>query len=249
MRFKCRRWLCVLLTVLLLLPVLPSAAAFAAQTEQPQAGAIRGESDGIREQLQAVRNRLVLLYQQIRALLGLGNAAIRDSAQRLGIDLLPVPTCAVLSEEKGAWADAALLSPSDAGYHDIFALFGFRTGDGGLPVRIRRNPLFQTEQYRLSVKKDGIYITASNRRGVFCAVSTLAQLVKNGKIVAAEIWDRPAEQARGVIEGFYGQAWTHEFRLELFSFMGKYKLNTYIYARRTTRSTAPNGGSCIPAQS
>lgn len=34
----------------------------------------------------------------------------------------------------------------------------------------------------------------------------------------------------GVIEGFYGKPWTHEERLELFDWMGRWGLNTYLYA-------------------
>jgi len=34
----------------------------------------------------------------------------------------------------------------------------------------------------------------------------------------------------GVIEGFYGQPWTHEQRLELLSWMGDWGLDTYLYA-------------------
>src|SRR5215472_2502069 len=34
----------------------------------------------------------------------------------------------------------------------------------------------------------------------------------------------------GVIEGFYGQPWTHQERLELFDWMARWGLNTYLYA-------------------
>ena len=35
---------------------------------------------------------------------------------------------------------------------------------------------------------------------------------------------------RGVIEGFYGKPWSNSQRLNMFNFMGKEKLNTYVYA-------------------
>ncbi|MBQ9478849.1 MAG: beta-N-acetylglucosaminidase domain-containing protein, partial [Selenomonadaceae bacterium] len=35
---------------------------------------------------------------------------------------------------------------------------------------------------------------------------------------------------RGVIEGFYGQPWSHQQRLELMSFCREHNLNAYIYA-------------------
>ena len=86
------------------------------------------------------------------------------------------------------------------------------------------------EGYRLSVNDGGIEIAASGERGVMNAVATLTQLRSGNAIYAADVDDAPDVPYRGVIEGFYGAAWTHDFRLELFRFMGQCKLNTYIYA-------------------
>ena len=35
---------------------------------------------------------------------------------------------------------------------------------------------------------------------------------------------------RGVLEGFYGNPWTHEQRLELLGFMASRGMNTFVYA-------------------
>ncbi len=148
----------------------------------------------------------------------------------LEVDLRPVPVNASISVKGEDSAPAALLSPSDGEYNDVFALFGFETGEGGLPVTVNTDASLEEEEYKLKVAKDGVTVTASGRRGVFTAVSTLAQLRFDGRLAAAEIEDKPAVAYRGVIEGFYGTAWTRQFRLDLFSFMGKYKLNTYMYA-------------------
>lgn len=146
----------------------------------------------------------------------------------LQIDVRPVPSRAVISVKGEDSAPAALLTPTD--YGDIFELFGFNVGEGGLPVEIKTDTSLGEEEYKLTVKSDGAEITASGRRGVFSAVSTLSQLQYDGRLAAAVIEDKPQVAFRGVIEGFYGTAWTHSFRLDLFSFMGKYKLNSYIYA-------------------
>ena len=148
----------------------------------------------------------------------------------LQIDLRPVPASAVISEKGADSAPAALLTLSDPEFEDIFALFGFQTGEGGLPVEIDLDPTLEEEDYKLTVTSDGVKLSAPGRRGVFLAVSTLAQLRYDGRLAAAVIEDSPEVPYRGVIEGFYGVAWTHSFRLDLFEFMGKYKLNTYIYA-------------------
>lgn len=159
-----------------------------------------------------------------------GTPAPEKYTGRLSVDVRPVPVSAVISDRGEDSADASLLSLSSDEYGDIFGSFGFETGEGGLPVTVTLDPGLSTEEYELSVKADGAEITASGRRGVFLAVSTMAQLRFDGRIAAAEISDKPAVPFRGVIEGFYGKAWTHDFRLDLFRFMGRYKLNTYIYA-------------------
>ena len=48
---------------------------------------------------------------------------------------------------------------------------------------------------------------------------------------------------RGVIEGFYGNPWTHEQRLDCIRFIGRHGMNTSCTARRTTRSSAVAGAS------
>ena len=44
-----------------------------------------------------------------------------------------------------------------------------------------------------------------------------------------EIRDWPSISCRGVIEGFYGNPWSHEDRLRQFEFYGKHRLNIYVY--------------------
>ena len=44
-----------------------------------------------------------------------------------------------------------------------------------------------------------------------------------------EVRDWPSVSLRGVIEGFYGNPWSHEDRLRQFEFYGKRRLNIYVY--------------------
>ncbi|MBO5077346.1 MAG: beta-N-acetylglucosaminidase domain-containing protein [Clostridia bacterium] len=101
---------------------------------------------------------------------------------------------------------------------------------GAAHVAIRYDTALKSEDYELIVNSDGVQIRAGSAAGGLNAVATLRQLRKGDKLTCATISDAPDTPLRGVIEGFYGTAWTHEFRLDLFRFMGKYKLNTYIYA-------------------
>lgn len=92
------------------------------------------------------------------------------------------------------------------------------------------DPSMAAESYTAEVDDNGIKIIAADDAGAFYALNTLSCLLRGGRLPRVTIEDSPSVLLRGVIEGFYGVAWTVRFRLDLLEFMGKYKLNTYIYA-------------------
>ena len=47
-----------------------------------------------------------------------------------------------------------------------------------------------------------------------------------------QIADAPDTQFRGIVEGFYGE-YSHKERLDLISYIGKLKMNTYIYGAKS----------------
>ncbi|MCQ2429401.1 MAG: beta-N-acetylglucosaminidase domain-containing protein [Clostridia bacterium] len=122
------------------------------------------------------------------------------------------------------------------GYVDVLTALGLPAGDSGLPLTVTLGDLsgqFDTcpdEGYVLSVTPDGVTVTAGSDRGAFYALCTLSQLYADGVLPVVTVTDAPVMPVRGVIEGFYGVAWTHEYRLDLFAFMGRNKMNTYMYA-------------------
>lgn len=82
-----------------------------------------------------------------------------------------------------------------------------------------------------------ILLLGGDVRGTYYAAQTLRQLLEAAESAHGEIWipaleipDRPAFGMRGIIEGFYGPPWSHQTRLDLLEFMGRYKMNTYVYA-------------------
>uniref|UniRef100_UPI0040564E52 beta-N-acetylglucosaminidase domain-containing protein n=1 Tax=Alistipes sp. TaxID=1872444 RepID=UPI0040564E52 len=80
----------------------------------------------------------------------------------------------------------------------------------------------------------GIEITAYDELAAFYAIQTLRQIVESpisadGKLPALTIKDWPDLKYRGVVEGFYGEPWSHETRLSLIDFYGRFKMNYYIY--------------------
>ncbi|KAJ5880686.1 uncharacterized protein N7473_011739 [Penicillium subrubescens] len=74
-----------------------------------------------------------------------------------------------------------------------------------------------------------IVLNGVDKRGTFYAAQTLRQLGSSHKVPGIKIRDWPLMPIRGSIEGFYGEPWSHQARLDQFVFYGKHKMNTYIY--------------------
>lgn len=88
--------------------------------------------------------------------------------------------------------------------------------------------------YALSIGKKGIAITGYDARGAFYGIQTLRQIAEspiseNLALPYLEIDDYPDLPLRGVVEGFYGTPWSHEVRLSLIDFYGRFKMNSYLY--------------------
>lgn len=108
--------------------------------------------------------------------------------------------------------------------------------------------------YKITVKENGaVSITAADSFGLYYAKQTLSQLLKGvagaqdanrdpfpgkdikavaqmGKLPVCEIEDWPDIPFRGIVEGFYGPpGWTQEGRASLIRFLGRNKMNTFIY--------------------
>lgn len=108
------------------------------------------------------------------------------------------------------------------------------TIDFGAKAAARQNVKAVSGAYALSIGKKGITITGYDERGAFYGIQTLRQLMESevaakGTLPFVEINDYPDLPDRGVVEGFYGNPWSHEVRLSLLDFYGKFKMNTYLY--------------------
>lgn len=87
----------------------------------------------------------------------------------------------------------------------------------------------QAEGYALATSDKTVVAVGRDTGGAFYAAQTLRQLTVDGVTRGVKITDWPLMPVRGVVEGFYGQPWTHEARLDMVEFFGDNKLNTYIY--------------------
>ncbi|MBT2483812.1 MULTISPECIES: beta-N-acetylglucosaminidase domain-containing protein [unclassified Microbacterium] len=100
-----------------------------------------------------------------------------------------------------------------------------------LTITERVDDTIPPEGYRLDVDASGVAIDASADRGFRHARATLAQLADaEGRVPTVRIEDSPTLPRRGIIEGFYGEPWSHDERLAALRLAGRLKLNSYVYA-------------------
>lgn len=85
------------------------------------------------------------------------------------------------------------------------------------------------EGYLLSVEPDRVVIAGRDGAGTYYGVQTFLRLWQQQNVMQCRIEDWPSVDCRGVIEGFYGNPWSHKDRLRQFEFYGCNKLNIYVY--------------------
>ncbi|WP_405694817.1 beta-N-acetylglucosaminidase domain-containing protein [Streptomyces sp. NBC_01185] len=109
--------------------------------------------------------------------------------------------------------------------------------DAGRALRALRAPEradLPSGGYRLAVgradDRPTVALDGVGEDGLFHAVQTLRQLVRNGTVAGAVVRDWPGTAVRGTTEGFYGEPWSQEERLAQLAFMGRTKQNRYLYA-------------------
>lgn len=88
--------------------------------------------------------------------------------------------------------------------------------------------------YVLKITSREILIAGYDEQGAFYGIQTLRQIVDSpasagGKLPSLYISDWPDLKYRGVVEGFYGEPWSHQVRLSLIDFYGRNKMNCYLY--------------------
>ena len=78
-----------------------------------------------------------------------------------------------------------------------------------------------------------ILVLGENTDAVFCGLASLEQIMDQGINHSVIICDWAEVKHRGVIEGYYGVPYSAEVTKDLFRFMAKYKLNTYMYGAKS----------------
>lgn len=106
------------------------------------------------------------------------------------------------------------------------------TVDFGEKKAVRAGVRAVSGAYLLAIGSKEISVLGYDERGVFYGLQTLRQIVaqaESGLLPCVRVNDWPDLPSRGVVEGFYGTPWSHQARLSLIDFYGRYKMNTYIY--------------------
>ncbi|MEE1222283.1 MAG: beta-N-acetylglucosaminidase domain-containing protein, partial [Bacteroidaceae bacterium] len=79
----------------------------------------------------------------------------------------------------------------------------------------------------------GVTITGYDERGAYYGLQTLKLVMESKKYAQTlpymTVNDWPDLPLRGVVEGFYGNPWSHQVRLSLIDFYGRHKMNVYVY--------------------
>ena len=107
------------------------------------------------------------------------------------------------------------------------------TIDFGTKVAAKAGVKEVSGAYRLTVDKKGVTITGYDERGAYYGLQTLKQVMESKKYAQTlpymTVNDWPDLPLRGVVEGFYGNPWSHQVRLSLIDFYGRHKMNVYVY--------------------
>lgn len=124
-----------------------------------------------------------------------------------------------------------------AGKTNIYV--GIYNSNGNASTKIQRMEtidatLFEkTDAYYMKSDNGTISILGSDTDASFYGLATLYQIfaqMDSYRILNFEIQDYADVKSRGFIEGYYGNPWSQEDRVDLMKFGGYYKLNAYFYA-------------------
>ena len=151
------------------------------------------------------------------------------------VDVYPTPIEVTYGEQFLNLACVNLQGDA-AAYATRLEAMGSQISENGATISVEYRDLTELaygaeEGYILTVNEEGVKIEAQTETGLHYAMVTLFQMMtEDATCPLVTVKDAPRNELRGVIEGFYGTAWTNDYRKELFAFMGDNKMNAYIYA-------------------
>ncbi len=101
---------------------------------------------------------------------------------------------------------------------------------GDEAVRSRETSIpTQPQGYFLKVDAGEVYIGGRDEAGTYYGAQSFLQLAAREQMPALEVRDWPTTEVRGVIEGYYGNPWSHEGCIDMCTYFDQNKMNTFIY--------------------
>ncbi len=98
-------------------------------------------------------------------------------------------------------------------------------------------PKFDRHILSLTADKTGnalVVVLGENTDATFCGLASLEQMLDTGNsLPEVTLYDYADVKYRGIIEGYYGVPYTAEVTKDLFRFMARYKMNTYMYGAKS----------------
>ncbi|WP_394618661.1 beta-N-acetylglucosaminidase domain-containing protein [Lentzea sp. JNUCC 0626] len=103
------------------------------------------------------------------------------------------------------------------------------------------------EGYFLSVSPGKIVLGGADTDGTYHGAQTLWQLMGPSRVPSVQITDHPTMKVRGVVEGSYGDMWSHDDEMDQMEFYGRVKFNSFIYAPKDDPYHRDNWKQLYPA--
>lgn len=108
----------------------------------------------------------------------------------------------------------------------------------GVDRSVFKQPKYDRHIVSVTAGSDGsasILVLGENTDAAFCGLASVEQMLDGakGSLTAVTIYDYADTQYRGVIEGYYGVPYSKDVTEDLFRFMARYKMNTYMYGAKS----------------
>lgn len=191
------------------------------------------------------------------------SSTITAHAQILPQNLYPEPQEIVISSQQYTptygYTLRGISNPDPDAIKLLKEVLPFAPSGKSLPLEIKKMKaktpeLERSGAYTIDITKKGLTIGITDNRSLFYAAQTLKQLGgynDEGKrtLPLCSVKDYPDVAYRGIVEGFYGEPWSHADRIEQLRFYGRLKMNTYIYGPKDDPyHSSPNWREPYPAE-
>lgn len=108
----------------------------------------------------------------------------------------------------------------------------------GLDRSVFQQPKYDRHIVSLTADKKGraqLLVVGEHTDAVFHGLATIEQMLDRGTeaLPCVRFYDYADLRSRGVIEGYYGVPYNAEVTKDLFRFMARYKMNTYMYGAKS----------------